>query len=44
MLAIAVPEPVPVDIDIKPGSETNPVNPFSRSVIPVAILGSEDLG
>jgi len=30
-----------VSIDIKPWSETNPVNPFSRGVIPVAILGSD---
>jgi hypothetical protein len=31
----------PVDIDIKPGSNTNPINPMSRGVIPVAILGSD---
>jgi hypothetical protein len=31
----------PVEIDIKPGSEANPVNPTSRGVIPVAILGSD---
>jgi probable HAF family extracellular repeat protein len=31
-----------VQIDIKPGSDTNPIQPFSRGVIPVAILGSED--
>jgi hypothetical protein len=30
-----------VGIDIKPGSDENPVNPFSRGRIPVAILGSE---
>ncbi|MHC4428610.1 MAG: choice-of-anchor L domain-containing protein [Planctomycetota bacterium] len=29
-------------IDIKPGSDVNPVNPFAKGVIPVAILGSED--
>ena len=34
-------EAVPVDIDIKPGSDTNPINPMSRGVIPVAILGSD---
>jgi Tol biopolymer transport system component len=28
-------------IDIKPGSVSNPVNPFSRGVVPVALLGSE---
>jgi len=30
-----------VEIDIKPGNDLNPVNPMSRGVIPVAILGSE---
>lgn len=33
----------PVGIDIKPGSVTNRIQPFSAGVIPVAILGSEDL-
>jgi hypothetical protein len=33
-----IPKP---DLDIKPGSETNPINPMSRGVIPVAILGSD---
>jgi cysteine-rich repeat protein len=28
-------------IDIKPGSDPNPINPMSRGVIPVAILGSD---
>jgi hypothetical protein len=28
-------------IDIKPSSDVNPVNPMSRGVIPVAILGSD---
>jgi M6 family metalloprotease-like protein len=28
-------------IDIKPGSDLNPINPGSRGVIPVALLGSE---
>ena len=32
-----------VGIDIKPGSDENPVNPFSRGRIPVAILGSEEV-
>jgi hypothetical protein len=31
-----------VDIDIKPGSDTNPINLKSRGVIPVAILGTTD--
>ena len=40
-VAIA-PEPViPVEIDIKPGSDLNPINPMSRGVIPVALLGSD---
>jgi probable HAF family extracellular repeat protein len=30
-----------VEIDIKPGSDLNPINPMSRGVIPVAILGSD---
>ena len=32
---------IEVAIDIKPGSQMNPINPMSRGVIPVAILGSE---
>jgi hypothetical protein len=35
--------PVPVEVDIKPGSDTNPINPFSRGVTPVAIMGSPGL-
>jgi len=31
----------PVDIDIKPGSDSNAINPLERGVIPVAILGSD---
>lgn len=34
---------VAVDIDIKPGSCPNPFNVGSRGVLPVAVLGSEDL-
>jgi hypothetical protein len=30
-----------VEIDIKPGSDPNPVNPMAKGIIPVAILGSE---
>jgi len=30
-----------IEIDIKPGSESNPINPASHGVIPVAILGSD---
>ncbi|MBW2665876.1 MAG: endonuclease/exonuclease/phosphatase family protein [Deltaproteobacteria bacterium] len=29
------------EIDIKPGSDPNPINPMSQGVIPVAILGSD---
>jgi hypothetical protein len=32
---------VTLGIDIKPGSDTNPINPMSKGVIPVAILGSD---
>jgi hypothetical protein len=28
-------------VDIKPGSDPNPINPMTRGVIPVAILGSD---
>jgi hypothetical protein len=35
--------PVPVDFDIKPGSCPNPFNVGSQGVLPVAILGSENL-
>lgn len=31
------------DIDIKPGSCPNPLNPKSRGVLPVAVLGTESL-
>jgi hypothetical protein len=33
--------PIVVEIDIKPGGYPNTINPRSRGVIPVAILGSE---
>ena len=33
---------IEVDIDIRPGSETNPINLRSRGVIPVAILTTDD--
>jgi len=32
-----------MEIDIKPGSDVNRINPKSKGVIPVAILGSADL-
>ena len=34
--------PLPVEIDILPGSETNPVNPGSRAVVPVALLTTDE--
>jgi probable HAF family extracellular repeat protein len=38
-----IPEPsTAVEIDIKPGSDPNSINPLSRGVIPVAILTTED--
>ncbi|MHC4621097.1 MAG: LamG domain-containing protein [Planctomycetota bacterium] len=33
---------MPAAVDIKPGSCPNPLNPASRGVLPVAVLGSED--
>ncbi len=38
--AYSVPE-VPIEIDIKPGSFPNSVNPKSMGLVPVAILGTE---
>lgn len=32
---------LPIEIDIKPGNDSNTINPSSRGVIPVAILGSD---
>jgi hypothetical protein len=32
---------LPVEIDIKPGGDPNSISPFSRGVIPVALLGSD---
>ncbi len=37
--AVTIPV-IEVDIDIKPGSDPNSINPKSKGVIPVAILGS----
>jgi hypothetical protein len=33
---------IPMDVDIKPGSWPNPINPKSKGVLTVAILGTED--
>jgi hypothetical protein len=35
-------EATPVEIDIRPGGDGNPINTLSRGVIPVAVLGSDD--
>jgi len=40
-VTITVPVPSPTEIDIKPGSDPNSINPTTRGVIPVAILGSD---
>jgi len=34
--------PIPVEIDIKPGSYPNPINPGSNGVIPVAIFTTDE--
>jgi hypothetical protein len=39
---ITADRPVPVDIDIKPGSCPNPLNIKNKGLLPVAILGSAD--
>ncbi len=38
----SVPPVTPVDIDIKPGSDVNPVNTKSKGVIPVAVYSTAD--
>ncbi len=35
---------IPVDIDIKPGSDPNSINPMNMGRVPVAILGSDTVG
>jgi plastocyanin len=37
------PPPLPVLVDVKPGSCVNPVNTRAQGVLPVAILGGDDL-
>jgi len=36
------PEKSPLEIDIKPGSDENPINPNSNGVIPVAVLQTDE--
>jgi CubicO group peptidase (beta-lactamase class C family) len=38
--AFAVPK-LTIDLDIKPGSDPNAVNPTARGILPVAVLGSD---
>lgn len=33
---------IPVDVDVKPGSDPNSINTRSKGVVPVAILGSDE--
>ena len=40
---LKITEPLPVGIDIKPANGTNLIQPFSRLLIPVALLGSARL-
>jgi hypothetical protein len=40
-IAVLAESTVAIEIDIKPGSNSNTINPMSRGVIPVAILGSD---
>jgi hypothetical protein len=40
-IAVVPRQVIPVAIEIKPGDDLNSINPMSRGVIPVAILGSD---
>jgi len=40
--AVAEPASIEVTVDIKPGSDANPINPKAKGTIPVAILGGAD--
>ncbi len=42
ILVIEIPQNISVVIDIKPGSDDNPVNLKSKGVIPVAVLTTDD--
>jgi hypothetical protein len=42
LFATVDPAVITVEIDIKPGSDPNPINPDSKGLVPVAILSSED--
>lgn len=43
VISTSEPPPSPVAVDIKPGSCPNPLNVKSNGVLPVAILGTEDV-
>jgi len=40
--AVLAPPTIPVDIDIKPGSDPNSINLGAKGVLPVAVLGAAD--
>jgi hypothetical protein len=40
-VAIAIVPGLEIELDIKPGNDSNPINPSSKGVIPTAILGSD---
>lgn len=42
LFATVDPTVIPVEIDIKPGSDSNPINPGSNGLIPVAIFSSPE--
>ncbi len=37
------PDPLAIEIDIRPGSDTNPVNLKSKGMLPVTIFGNDDI-
>ncbi len=39
---VALPEPISILLDIKPGGSANPVNPMSKGVLSVAILSTDE--
>jgi hypothetical protein len=41
-MALAVLEPIPVSVDIKPMSCPNPLNVGGKGILPVAILGTDE--
>ena len=41
-VVVGASDPIEVEIDIKPGSDTNPINPKSKGLVPVAILTTDE--